>query len=80
MLSGDDQWYCGKCKEHRDAYKKLDLYMTPKILMLQLKRFTSKKSASNSGRSGFFNLAYAQICQQEKVDEPVDFPVDGLDV
>ena len=54
--------------------------MTPKILMLQLKRFTSKKGASKSGKSGFFNLAYAQICQQEKVDEPVDFPLDGLDV
>ena len=80
MLTGDDQWYCSKCKEHRDAYKKLDLYMTPKILMLQLKRFTSKKGASNSGKSGFFNLAYAQICQQEKVDEPVDFPIEGLDI
>lgn len=27
-----------------------------------------------------FNLAYAQICQQEKVDEAVDFPINGLDV
>ena len=34
LLSGNDQWYCGKCKEHRDAFKKLDLFMTPKILML----------------------------------------------
>ena len=25
-------------------------------------------------------MAYAQICQQEKVGEPVDFPIDGLDV
>ena len=40
LLTGDDQWYCNKCKEHRDSYKKLDLYMTPKILMIQLKRFT----------------------------------------
>lgn len=80
LLTGDDQWYCNKCKEHRDAFKKLDLYMTPKIFMIQLKRFTQKKSAGNSGKSGFFNLAYAQICQTEKVDEPVDFPIEGLDV
>lgn len=59
LLTGDDQWYCNKCKEHRDSFKKLDLYMTPKILMLQLKRFTSKKGANSSGKSGFFNLAYA---------------------
>ena len=25
-------------------------------------------------------MAYAQICQQEKVDELVDFPVEGLDI
>ena len=27
-----------------------------------------------------FNLAYAQICGQEKIDEPVDFPQKGLDI
>lgn len=47
--------------------------------MVQIKRFQTKKSA-NSGKSGMFNLAYAQICQQEKVDEPVDFPIEGLDI
>jgi ubiquitin C-terminal hydrolase len=46
---------------------------------VQIKRFQSKKAA-NTGRSGFFNLAYAQICQQEKIDEHVDFPVEGLDI
>lgn len=78
-LSGDDQWYCRKCKEHRDIKKKLELYKVPKILMVQLKRFQSKKSANN-GKTGFFNLAYAQICQQEKVDEDIDFPLEGLDL
>mmetsp|Transcript_1956 Transcript_1956/g.3405 ORF Transcript_1956/g.3405 Transcript_1956/m.3405 type:complete len:240 (+) Transcript_1956:2248-2967(+) len=79
MLTGTDQWYCSKCKEHRDIHKKLELYRAPQILMVQIKRFQSKKSA-NSGRSGFFDLAYAQICQQEKVSEPVDFPLEGLDI
>jgi ubiquitin C-terminal hydrolase len=59
MLSGNDQWYCNKCKEHRDIHKKLEIYKIPPILMIQLKRFTSKKGAANSGKSGFFNLAYA---------------------
>ena len=39
MLSGNDQWYCSKCKEHRDINKKLELYKIPKILMIQIKRF-----------------------------------------
>lgn len=78
-LTGTDQWYCRDCKEHRDINKKLELYKVPKIMILQLKRFQSKKSANN-GSSGFFNLAYAQICQQEKVSELVNFPIEGLDM
>jgi ubiquitin carboxyl-terminal hydrolase 4/11/15 len=58
LLSGSDQWYCNKCQEHRDIHKKLELFKVPEILMIQLKRFQSKKSAQD-GRSGFFNLAYA---------------------
>ena len=34
LLSGDDQWYCNKCKEHRDIHKKLELYKVPQILII----------------------------------------------
>ena len=57
-LSGDDQWYCNICKEHRDITKKMELYSTPKILILQLKRFQQRRGA-NSGRSGMFGHMYA---------------------
>jgi len=33
-LSGDDQWYCNICKEHRDISKKLELYSVPKIFII----------------------------------------------
>jgi len=79
VLGGSDQWYCRRCKEHRDITKKIELYKVPKLMIIQLKRFTSKKSAETK-QSGLFNLAYAQICQQEKVGELVNFPVEGLDM
>ena len=60
-LSGNDQWYCRKCKEHRDINKKLELFKVPKIMILQLKRFSSKERSGSSGKSGYLNLAYAQI-------------------
>lgn len=31
--------YCPKCKEHQRAFKKLDLWSLPKILIIHLKRF-----------------------------------------
>lgn len=39
FLEGDNQWYCGKCKAHVDATKKIDLFMLPPILIIHLKRF-----------------------------------------
>ncbi|KAI0481593.1 hypothetical protein F4859DRAFT_425947 [Xylaria cf. heliscus] len=41
VLSEQDMWYCPRCKEHRRASKKLDLWKTPDILVIHLKRFSS---------------------------------------
>ncbi|CAF0758967.1 unnamed protein product [Didymodactylos carnosus] len=38
-LSDHDQWYCPTCKELKDATKKFDLWLLPKVLIVQLKRF-----------------------------------------
>ena len=59
LLTGENRWYCRICKDHCEINKKLELYKAPKILILQLKRFQSRKN----GSGGFFNLAYAQIAQ-----------------
>jgi ubiquitin carboxyl-terminal hydrolase 4/11/15 len=33
-------WYCPRCKEHRQAQKKFELWRTPDILVMHLKRFS----------------------------------------
>jgi len=38
-LSGDEQWYCEKCKTKVDAKKKIELWFLPPVLILHLKRF-----------------------------------------
>lgn len=38
-LSELDPWYCPTCKEHRCAWKKLDLWKLPEVLVIHLKRF-----------------------------------------
>ncbi|CAF3887626.1 unnamed protein product [Rotaria magnacalcarata] len=40
ILSENGQWFCNKCDCLMDAEKKLDLWNPPKVLILQLKRFT----------------------------------------
>ncbi|KAG9087409.1 CSN-associated deubiquitinating enzyme Ubp12 [Ceratobasidium sp. UAMH 11750] len=39
-LGAGDSWYCSRCKQHRKATKKLQLWSTPNILIFQIKRFT----------------------------------------
>src|SRR5690606_22497978 len=41
ILSEDDPWYCPRCKEHRRASKKFELWKCPDILVIHLKRFSS---------------------------------------
>lgn len=41
VLSEQDMWYCPRCKEHRRASKKFDLWKTPDILVCHLKRFST---------------------------------------
>lgn len=38
-LSAMDTWYCSKCKEHREAYKKMEFWELPTVLIVQLMRF-----------------------------------------
>eukprot|EP00698_Gefionella_okellyi_P008123 TRINITY_DN19_c0_g1_i1.p1 TRINITY_DN19_c0_g1~~TRINITY_DN19_c0_g1_i1.p1 ORF type:complete len:983 (+),score=196.58 TRINITY_DN19_c0_g1_i1:277-3225(+) len=63
-LSSDNTWYCPKCADHKEATKQLQLFKAPEFLIVHLKRFR------NSGRFG----------TREKIDSPVDYPVQGLDI
>eukprot|EP00397_Hematodinium_sp_SG-2012_P012277 GEMP01012443.1.p1 GENE.GEMP01012443.1~~GEMP01012443.1.p1 ORF type:complete len:821 (+),score=146.33 GEMP01012443.1:120-2582(+) len=46
-LTGDNQWYCQKCKRLQDAEKIMTIWKLPKYLILHLKRFTTKQSANS---------------------------------
>ncbi|KAJ8759951.1 hypothetical protein K2173_010807 [Erythroxylum novogranatense] len=43
-LVPEDMWLCPKCKERRQASKKLDLWRLPEVLVIHLKRFSYSRS------------------------------------
>ncbi|XP_043692351.1 ubiquitin carboxyl-terminal hydrolase 5-like [Telopea speciosissima] len=43
-LVPEDMWYCPRCKERRQASKKLDLWRLPEMLVIHLKRFSYSRS------------------------------------
>eukprot|EP00760_Papus_ankaliazontas_P028348 PhM_4_TR364/c0_g1_i3/m.16319/K11833/USP2; ubiquitin carboxyl-terminal hydrolase 2 len=60
LLSGSERAYCSRCKKHTDSTIQLTVYRLPRILVVQLKRF--------SGGSG-------QSMLRGKVTDTVDCPV-----
>jgi ubiquitin C-terminal hydrolase len=66
-LGKNNEWYCKDCKKHQRAYKKLELFYTPPLLVLHLKRF----SYSSMGRY----RTYA-----DKIGTVIDFPLNDLDI
>ncbi len=43
-LSESNSWYCPRCKEHRQANKRFELWKVPDILVIHLKRFLSNRN------------------------------------
>jgi ubiquitin carboxyl-terminal hydrolase 4/11/15 len=44
ILSEDNAWYCGRCKELRRATKTLEIWTAPDILVIHLKRFSANRA------------------------------------
>lgn len=44
ILSEEDPWFCPRCKVHRRASKKFELWKCPDILVIHLKRFSSSRN------------------------------------
>ena len=72
ILDEDNLWYCNKCKEHKQATKKMDIFKLPKVLILHLKRF--KTSRVHSIGSYFFSGG------SSKIGTLIDFPIENLDL
>jgi len=64
QLGVDDKWYCSECKDHVQAFKKIEIWSAPKILVIHLKRFNYR------GRYQF----------RDRLDHLVEFPLEGLDL
>ncbi|RKP01268.1 hypothetical protein CXG81DRAFT_12204, partial [Caulochytrium protostelioides] len=69
-LGEEDTWYCPKCQAMRQVHKKLEIWSTPELLVLHLKRFSSGSRHMSSFRAAVGN----------KIDGLVAAPITGLDL
>ena len=64
-LTGNDKWYCSKCKDHVTAKKKMEIWKAPDYLIIHLKRFSHTRNAMFGSR---------------KLNDFINFPVNSLDM
>ena len=64
-LSGNDKWYCSRCKDHVTAQKKMEVYKAPDYLIIHLKRFSHQRNVMFGSR---------------KLNDFINYPVNGLDM
>jgi ubiquitin C-terminal hydrolase len=66
QLADTETVYCNRCKEMLAPIKKMDVWTAPDILILHLKRFQF--------------IAGQYMVLREKINDVVDFPIEGLDL
>lgn len=69
QLGENDEWYCPKCKELVKAYKQMEIWSCPEILVIHLKRFYYERSRY-----------VTSWIDREKITDLVTFPMDNLDL
>ncbi len=65
-LDDTNKWFCPHCKDKVNASKKFNIWIPPKIMIVQLKRFIHNFSAN--GYSA------------HKLNNKVEYPVSGFDI
>ena len=80
-LDGNEQVYCSFCKEWQDTEKQLQIWKTPKIMLIQLKRFDKRKTPEYMYPGyAMYNQNHFGGVQFEKKRTFVDYPIEGLDM
>lgn len=66
QLADTETLYCNRCKEMLAPIKKMDIWTSPDVLILHLKRFQF--------------VAGQYMVLRDKINDVVDFPIEGLDL
>ena len=80
-LSHQDTWFCNRCKKHKQAVKKIQIFKVPPVLIINLKRFKGLQTKQNTlvhfPVKGLDMSEYV-ISQRQKQDEPLIYDLIGV--
>ncbi len=68
-LEKENSWFCSRCKKHQEASKTMEIYRSPNILIVQLKRFKIRSTNAIMG-----------MIRNGKNDSLIKYPLEGLNL
>ncbi|OQE02724.1 hypothetical protein PENVUL_c039G03945 [Penicillium vulpinum] len=71
ILSRADSWFCPQCKTHVSATKKFELWRTPDIMVVQLKRFSQFRGRSGHKISTVIDFPFEGLDLSSRVEGPM---------
>ena len=74
-LGQDDAWYCPRCKDFVQAFKKFDLWKMPDILVVHLKRFSYSRWVWLSHDHYMTCVILFNRWWRNKIEARIDFPL-----
>ncbi|KAJ5384083.1 Peptidase C19 ubiquitin carboxyl-terminal hydrolase 2 [Penicillium concentricum] len=72
ILSRADSWFCPQCKTHVSATKKFELWRTPDIMVVQLKRFSQFRGRHGHKISTVIDFPFEGLDLSSRVEGPTD--------
>jgi ubiquitin carboxyl-terminal hydrolase 8 len=74
-LEGDEKWYCPKCKEHKNATKRIEIWKLPNILIIHFKRFKFTRHKRGKIRAlidfPIYDLDLTNLVTGKQKDKPI---------
>ncbi|CAP80915.1 Pc12g12880, partial [Penicillium rubens Wisconsin 54-1255] len=70
ILSQADSWFCPQCKTHVSATKKFELWRTPDIMVVQLKRFSQFRGRNGHKISTVIDFPFEGLDLSSRVEGP----------
>ena len=73
LLDENNEWFCENCKKKQRAKKKLEIYNTPKILIIQIKRFSHINKINTKVNFPLIDLDLSKYILSNQKSKPIKY-------
>ena len=73
LLDENNEWFCENCKKKQRAIKKIEIYNAPKILIIQIKRFSQRDKINTKVNFPLTDLDISNYILSKEKDKKIKY-------